>query len=57
MNFETLKDASKYTTLSRKVLSGIINLNKISKTGWCLYFKGVETIESVADYKKLVISE
>ncbi len=55
--FETLTEAAEHLGQNRKTIYRLINDNHITKKGWCLYREGVTTIESVAEYKKLVFSE
>lgn len=56
-HFDTLTDASRYLGLTRKSVYRILYNKHITKKGWCLYNEGVQTIESIADYKKLIIGE
>lgn len=55
--FETLTEAADYLDQNRKTIYRLINDKHITKLGWCLYREGVTTIESVAEYKKLVFSK
>ena len=56
-SFDTLTEAAKYLNQTRKTVYRLITNKHITKLGWCMYREGVTTIESIADYKKLVISE